>query len=106
MHTRANIHSIQKLLTQAIKVTHLDIYYGIWLLLQMSFGKAAVAIHDCFGPNNAAWLIKPYPVTNQPSQRALDVQCTYIVRTMYQLYVQCTYIVRTVPAGLYQIGYD
>ena len=34
------------------------------------------------------------------SQRALYVQCTYIVCTLYQLYVQCTYIVRTVPAGI------
>ena len=37
--------------------------------------------------------------TRVPAQRALYVQCMYIVRTLYQLYVQCTYIVRTVPAG-------
>ena len=34
------------------------------------------------------------------SQRALYVQCTYIVRTLCLLYVQCTYIVRTVTAGV------
>ena len=34
-----------------------------------------------------------------PTQRALYVQCTYIVRTAGTMYVQCTYIVRTVPAG-------
>ena len=33
------------------------------------------------------------------TQRALDVQCTYIVRTVGTMYVQCTYIVRPVPAG-------
>ena len=33
------------------------------------------------------------------TQRALYVQCTYIVRTVGTMYVQCTYIVRTVPAG-------
>ena len=33
------------------------------------------------------------------AQRALYVQCTYIVRTVGTLYVQCTYIVRPVPAG-------
>ena len=35
------------------------------------------------------------------SQRALYVQCTYIVRTVGTMYVQCTYIVRTVPAGVW-----
>ena len=34
------------------------------------------------------------------SQRTLDVQCTYIVRTVRTMYVQCTYIVRPVPAGV------
>ena len=33
------------------------------------------------------------------TQRALYVQCRYIVRTVGTMYVQCTYIVRTVPAG-------
>ena len=33
------------------------------------------------------------------TQRALDVQCTDIVRTLYAPHVQCTYIVRPVPAG-------
>ena len=37
------------------------------------------------------------------SQRALYVQCTYIVRTVGTMYVQCTYIVRTVPAGIMAI---
>ena len=34
------------------------------------------------------------------TQRALEVHCTYIVRTMY---VQCTYIVRPVSAGEYRV---
>ena len=34
------------------------------------------------------------------SQRALYVQCTYIVRTVGTMYVQCTYIVCPVPAGV------
>ena len=38
---------------------------------------------------------------NGTSQRALYVQCTYIVHTVGTMYVQCTYIVRTVPAGMY-----
>ena len=41
--------------------------------------------------DNIAWL--------EHTQRALYVQCTYIVRTVGTMYVQCTYIVRTVPAG-------
>ena len=39
------------------------------------------------------------PVVSEAAQRALYVQCTYIVRALYQLYVQCTYIVR----ALYQL---
>ena len=35
----------------------------------------------------------------ETAQRALYVQCTYIVRTAGTMYVQCTHIVRTVPAG-------
>ena len=84
---------LAELFNRFIELEHVPSNFKIGTQIPLYKGKNTCSLD----PNNYRGITLLTSLNK--AQRALYVQCTYIVRTLYQPYVQCTYIVRTVPAG-------